>query len=166
MVGNPADARCFGILVQGLFGEAIPPPQGGKSCLSFLFLRPRNGTRYLPGGISSHPSQAFLPFGKHGIVEGSPSLQMPLDAFGLPGVHDQGQFQQHRGRFAPWLFFRLFTLWLLLAHSTAVYSLCFSNASSIPPPLRLERNSGLSPGWITRALRLGLRYVGNLARFL
>src|SRR5712691_4327153 len=114
--------------------------QGGNGCKAFLFLRPRNGTRRLPGGISSHPSQAFLSFGKHGIVESSPSLQMPLDAFGLPGVHDQGQFQHHRGRFAPWLFFRLLALWLLLAHTTAVYSFCLSKASSIPPPLRLERN--------------------------
>ena len=78
MVGNPADARRFGILVQGVFREAIALSQGG-----------------------SHLAQTALSFGKHGIVEGSPSLQMPPDAFGLPLIHDQGQFQQHRGRFAP-----------------------------------------------------------------
>src|SRR5260370_28934945 len=142
MVGNTGDARRFGIRVQSVFREAIPMPQGGKGCQALLFLRPRNGTRYLPGRISSHPSQAFLPFGKHGIVESSPSLQMPLDAFGLPLIHDQGQFQQHRGRFAPWLFFRLLALWLLLAHTTTVYSFSLANSSSTPPPLRLERNCG------------------------
>src|SRR3989441_6941889 len=35
---------------------------------------------------------------------------------------------------------------LLLAHTTAVYSFCLSKASSIPPPLCLERNGGSSPG--------------------
>ena len=106
MLGNPAGARRLGIRVQGVFREAIPLPQGGKGRSALLLLCPRHGTSRLPGGISSHPSQAFLPFGKHGIVEGSPCLQMSPDAFGLPLMHDQGQFQQHRGRCAPWLFLR------------------------------------------------------------
>ena len=35
MVGNPGDARRFGIPVQGVFREAIPLPQCGKGRLSF-----------------------------------------------------------------------------------------------------------------------------------
>jgi hypothetical protein len=159
MVSNPADTCRFGILVQSVFREAIALPQGGKGYTALLFLRLGNGTCRLPGGIGSHASQPFLPFGKHSIVEGSARLQVPAQAFGLPVIHDLGQFQQERGRCAPWLCFRLLVL-LLLAHTTAVYSFCFSNASSIHflSPLKgtavhpLDESQGLSRSFFCKGI--------------
>src|SRR6266851_2134639 len=145
MLRDPGDAHAFRVVVQRVLAKTVLRTQRGEGHSSFSFVRTRDGACGLPVLIGSHLPQASLAEGEHGVVEGSSRLQMCPDTFGLPLIHDHGQFQQQRGRFAPWLFFRLFALWLLLAHSTAVYSFCLFNASSIPPPLRLERNGGSSP---------------------
>jgi uncharacterized CHY-type Zn-finger protein len=65
----------------------------------------------------------------------------------------QRQFQQKRRRFTTGLLFCLLALWrllLLFAHASAVYYLCFSNASSIHSALKgtavhpLDESQGLS----------------------
>src|SRR5260370_10779053 len=84
--------------MEGIFDEAIVVPQRRESCLPFLLVGTGDGASPLPGGIGSHLKHSTLPFGKHGIVEGSPSLQMSPDAFGLPLIYLQGQFPQKRRR--------------------------------------------------------------------
>ena len=105
VLGNPGHPRLPGILVQGIFREAVLLPQRRKGYLPLLLVSPGDGAGHLPCRIGSHLAQTALSFGKHGIVEGAPRFQMAADAFGLASVNLQGQFKQERGRLATRLFF-------------------------------------------------------------
>jgi hypothetical protein len=105
VVGDPGLPGFFGILVQGVFAEAVLLPQRAKSGSSLLLVGRRERSRRLPGRIVPHASQSSLSFQEHGVVELPAGLQVPPDALGLARIYLQRQFQQKRRRFTTGLFF-------------------------------------------------------------
>jgi hypothetical protein len=113
VLGQPRDAQLSCELVKGVLGKAEALAQGRKGSLSLLLAYPGDGTGFLPGGIGSHAAQALLSFRKDGVVALPTHFQMPMQACGLPCVHNQRQFQQKRGGF---LAARFLLVGMLCAH--------------------------------------------------
>ena len=96
VVSNPRAVGPLSEIMQGILGEPVRLSELGEGRRPFLFLRLWNGTRRLPGRVSTHAIQTRKRLTQQCIVQATRCLKVCRQAFGLPCITTKRQLQQER----------------------------------------------------------------------